>query len=134
MVVCSSTHARYLHLSMAIFSTPTSTDFLTPLETFICRDLMMAYIFSLCDSYLISVDLSLDTSVFSSPKPLSINPNLFPKGFLSLIKFSSLGMSLILHFHAFHFLKPKFLGFLQNLGFFKIKGVIFETLGWFLFK
>ena len=87
MVVCSSTHAQHLHLSTTIFSTPISTDFSTPLDTFICWDLLMAYIFSLCDSYLISVDLSLDTSVFSSPKPLSINPNLFPKGFSSLIKF-----------------------------------------------
>ena len=87
MVVCSSTHARHLHLSMAIFSTPNSTYFSTPLDTFICRDLLMAYIFSLCDPHLISVDLSLDTSVFSSPKPLSLNPNLFPNGFSSLIKF-----------------------------------------------
>ena len=78
MVVCSSTHARHLHLSMAIFSTPNSTYFSTPLDTFICRDLLMAYIFSLCDPHLISVDLSLDTSVFSSPKPLSLTPNLFP--------------------------------------------------------
>ena len=30
MVVCSSTHARHQHLSTAIFSTPTSTDFSTP--------------------------------------------------------------------------------------------------------
>ena len=87
MVVCSSTHAQHLYLLTTIFSTPTSTDFSTPLDTFIYRDLLMAYIFSLYDPHLIYVDLSLDTSVFSSPKPLSLNPNLFPKGFLSLIKF-----------------------------------------------
>ena len=49
MVVYSSTHARQLHLSTTIFSTPTSTDFSMPLNTFICRDLLMAYIFSSCD-------------------------------------------------------------------------------------
>ena len=87
MVVCSLTHAWHLHLSTAIFSTPTLTDFLTPLDTFICWDLLIAYIFSSCDLHLIFVDLSLDTSVFSSPKPFSLNPNLFPKGFSSLIKF-----------------------------------------------
>ena len=87
MVVCSSTHAWHLHLSMAIFSTPASTYFLTHLDTFICWDLLMAYIFSLCDPHLIYVDLSLNTFVFSSPKSLSLNPNLFPNGFLSLIKF-----------------------------------------------
>ena len=87
MVVCSSTQAWHLHLSMAIFSTPASTYFLTHLDTFICRDLLIAYIFSSYDLHLIYVDLSLDTFVFSSPKPLSLNPNLFPNGFSSLIKF-----------------------------------------------
>ena len=66
MVVCSLTHAWHLHLLTAIFLTPTSIDFLTSLNTFICRDLLMAYIFSSCDPQLIFVDLSLDTSVFSS--------------------------------------------------------------------
>ena len=31
------------------FSTPTLTDFSIPLDTFICRDLLMAFIFSSCD-------------------------------------------------------------------------------------
>ena len=79
MVVCSSTLAWHLLLLTTIFSTPTSTDCLIPLDTFICWDLLMAYIFFLCDSQLIFVDLSLDISVFSSPKPLSFTPIFFLK-------------------------------------------------------
>ena len=79
MVGCSSTLARHLHLSTTIFSTPTSIACSIPLDTYICRDLLMAYIISLCDPQLISVDLSLDTSVFSTPKPLSLTPIFFLK-------------------------------------------------------
>ena len=50
MVVCSSTHAWHLHLSMAIFSTPSSTYFLTHLDTFICWALLRFYIFFLVRS------------------------------------------------------------------------------------
>ena len=42
---------------------------------------------SSCDPNLISLDLSLDTSIFLPPKPFSLTLNLFPKGFSSLIKF-----------------------------------------------
>ena len=45
---------------------------------------------SSCDPNLISLDLSLDTSIFSPPKPLSLTPNLFPKGFSSFSRVSSL--------------------------------------------
>ena len=76
MVLCSSTHAWHLHLLMAIFL-DTYLDRL--LDTFICRDLLMAYLFFSCDPQFISVDLSLDTFVFSSPKPLSFTPNFFLK-------------------------------------------------------
>ena len=57
------------------------------LDTFIYRDLLMAYIFSSCDPQLIFVDLSLDTSVFSSPKPLSLTPIFFLKISSSFFKF-----------------------------------------------
>ena len=45
---------------------------------------------SSCDPNLISLDLSLDTSIFSPPKPLLLTPNLFPKGFSSFSRVSSL--------------------------------------------
>ena len=69
-----STHDLSTLLFLNIFSTDAST----PPRHLICRDLLMVYIFSSCDLRLISVDLSLDTSDFSSPKPLSLTPNLFP--------------------------------------------------------
>ena len=71
IVDCSSTHA-------SVNSHLLDTYLDRYLDTFICRDLLMAYIFSSCDPQLISVDLSLDTSIFSSPQPLSLTPNLFP--------------------------------------------------------
>ena len=49
MVGCSSTLARHLHLLMTIFSTPTSTACSIPLDTYISRDLLIAYIFSSCN-------------------------------------------------------------------------------------
>ena len=86
MVVSSSTLARHLHLSTAIFLTPTSTACSMPLYTYIYRDLLMAYIFSSCDPQLISVDLFLDASVFSTPKPLSLTPIFFLKVSSSFFK------------------------------------------------
>ena len=107
MLGCSSTLARHLHLSTAIFSTPTSTAYSIPLYTYICRDLLMAYIISSCDPQLISVDLSRNTSVFSTPKPLSLTPIFLLKVSSSFSRFSSLGKLLISHIHAFHVLKPR---------------------------
>ncbi|KAL0006517.1 hypothetical protein SO802_014078 [Lithocarpus litseifolius] len=49
LVVCSSTHAQHLHLSTAKISTPPSTHGSTPLDTFICRDLLSREWESLCD-------------------------------------------------------------------------------------
>ena len=86
MVVSSSTLAQHLHLSTAIFSTPTSTACSMPLYTYIYRDLLMAYIFSSCDPQLISIDLFLDASVFSTPKPLSLTPIFFLKVSSSFFK------------------------------------------------
>ena len=69
-----STH----YLSKLLFIDTFSTNVSTPPWHLICRDLLMVYKFSSCDPQLTSVDLSLDTSDFSSPKPLSLTPNLFP--------------------------------------------------------
>ena len=104
MVGCSSTLARHLHLSMTIFSTPTSTACSIPLDTYICRDLLMAFIFSSCDPQLISVDLSRDTSVFSTPKHSLKSSSL--RFLQAFSRFYSLGKLLISHIHAFHVLKP----------------------------
>ena len=79
------------------------------------------------------LDLSQSIRTCSPPKSLSLTPNLFPKSFSSIFKdFSSLGKLRFSHLHAFHSLKPKFLGFLQNLGFFKIKKVFVKFLVWVL--
>ena len=86
MVGCSLTLARHLHLSTTIFLTPTSTACSIPLDTYICRDLLIAYIFSSCNPQLISVDLSLDTFVFSTPKSLSLIPIFFLKVSSSFFK------------------------------------------------
>ena len=83
------------------------------------------------DSYFF--DLSRSILTCSPPKSLSLTPNLFPKCFSSFFKdFSSLRKFRFSCFHAFHSLKPKFLGLLQNLGFFKIKEVFVQFLGWVL--
>ena len=77
-----------------------------------------------------SLDLSRSVHTCSPPKSLFLTPNLFPKCFSSIFKdFSLLGKLRFSHFHAFHSLKPKFLGFLENLGFFKIKEVFVQFLG-----
>ena len=79
------------------------------------------------------LDLSWSINTCSPPKSLTLTPNLFPKCFSSIFKdFPSLGKLRFSHFHAFHSLKPKFLGFLQNFGFLNIKEVFMQFLGWFL--
>ena len=80
---------------MLIFSTPT--------RHLIYRDLLMVYIFFSCDPQLTSVDLSLDASVFSPPKPLSLTPNLFPWDSQAFSSFSSLG-KLLISFIYMHFM------------------------------
>ena len=114
-----STH----YLLMLIFLDTCSIDVSTPPRHLICRDLLMVYIFSSCDPQLTSVYLSLDTSVFSPPKPLSLTPNLFPWDSQPFSSFSSLGKLLIsLHLHAFHVLKPRIWGFFEKFwGFSKLK-------------
>ena len=44
LLICSSTPPRYLYLSKTIFSIPSLTDGSTPLDTFICRDLLRHYL------------------------------------------------------------------------------------------
>ena len=82
-----STHDLSTLLFLDTFST-------TP-RHLIYQELLMVYIFSSCDLSLISVDFSLDTSNFSSPKPLSLTPNLFPWDFQVFSSLSSLGKLLI---------------------------------------
>ena len=111
---------RHLLLSTTIFSTPSSTACLIPLDTYICRNLLMAYLISSCDPQLIFVNLSLDTSVFSLPN-LSHSLQSSSWRFLQAFsRFFSLGKLLISHIHAFQVLKPRIWGFRKILGFFKI--------------
>ena len=77
--------------------------FSTPARHLIYRDLLMVYIFFSCDPQLTSVDLSLDASVFSPPKPLSLTPNLFPWDSQAFSSFSSLG-KLRISFIYMHFM------------------------------
>ena len=44
LMVCSSTPPQYLYLSKTNFSTPSSIDVSTPLDTFIYRDLLRVYL------------------------------------------------------------------------------------------
>ena len=44
LMVCSSTPPWYLYLLKTNFLTPSSTDVSTPLDTFICRDLLRVYL------------------------------------------------------------------------------------------
>ena len=80
----------------------------------------LSYIKPLCDPVLISIDLSLDTSLFLSQKHSNLTPILVLKDFPRFSSFSSLGKLLILLIHAFHVLKPRIWGFWKFLGFFKI--------------
>ena len=112
--------SRHLQLSTVFLSTPTSTDVSTPLDTFICQDLLRLFFNSSCDLLLISVDLPLDYSAFHLPilsHSLQSSSSRFLQAFSSL---SSLGKLLISHIHAFHVLKPRIWGFWKFLGIFKI--------------
>ena len=128
MVGCSSTLPLHLHLSTAIFSTPSLTACSIPLDTYICRDLLMAYLISSCDPQLIFVDLSLDTSVFSTPKSLSLTPIFFLRFLQDFLRFSLLSKLLISHIHAFHVLKPRIWGFSKLLSFCCNFGIGFKDL------
>ena len=79
---------RYLYLSMTIFSTPP--------DTFICWDLLVHYLSSLCNPELISLDLSLDTSLISLPNFLIYSNNCSSRFLQAFSSFSSLGKLLIL--------------------------------------
>ena len=69
----SSTLPRQLYLSTLFFSTPSSTDGLTPLDTFICRELLKRYILG-CLYLVLIFSISLDLST----------PILLPNTFFSL--------------------------------------------------
>ena len=70
--------------------------------------------------------LSLDSFVSLPPKSLSLTPNLFPKCFSRFFKvFSSLGMFLIFHLHAFHVLKPRLWGFSKLMSYYWNFGMSF---------
>ena len=70
------------------------------------------YLSSLCDPVLISIDLSLDTSLFSLPKHSNLTPNFVLQGFFMLFQeFLPLVSFQSSHIHAFHVLKPRFWGF-----------------------
>ena len=122
IVDCSSTHA-------SVNSHLLDTYLDRYLDTFICRDLLMAYIFSSCDPQLISVDLSLDTSAFSSPQPLSLTPNLFPWDSQAFSSFSSLGKLLIFFIYMHFIFWNLSFGVFENFGVFQNWWVIVEILG-----
>ena len=61
--ICRRPFSRHLPRQM-------SRHLSTPFDTFICRDLLVHYLSSLCDPKLISLDLSLDTSLISLPNSL----------------------------------------------------------------
>ena len=109
LMICSSTPHRYLYLSKTIFLIPSSTDVSTPLNTFICRDLLRVYL-----SFLVRFvpyfdrSLSRQLSLFLSQK-ISSHSNLNPQGFFKLFQdFLHLVSFLSLIIHAFHVLKPSF--------------------------
>ena len=69
-------------------SIPTSTDNSIPLDTFICRDLLAAYIRPLCDPKIISLRSLSQYFYVSLPKTLSSYSNLVPQGFFKLFQVS----------------------------------------------
>ena len=84
---CSSTPLRYLYLSKTISSIPTSTAVSIPLDTFIYRDLLRVYLSSLVRSHPHFVrSLSLDSSLFFSPKHSYLTPILILKVSSSFFK------------------------------------------------
>ena len=68
------------------FLNTSSTDTLIPLDTCICRDLLLVLFQLLCDPVLISIDLSLDTSLFSLPKHSHLTSNFVLQGFFKLFQ------------------------------------------------
>ena len=131
---CSSIPSRHLHLSTSIFSTPSSTDGLTPLDTSICRELLRIYIFVLRDSVLYS-SISLDLSAPASPKLYLSHSKPLPQCFFqSFTSFPSLGKLLIFHSLCISCFETYVLGFLKILGFFKINECLLKFWDFFLLK
>ena len=126
---CSSIPSWHLHLSTSIFSTPSSTDGSTPLDTSICRELLRIYIFVLCDLILIS-SISLDLSALVQSQTLSSHSNLVSQGFCKFfqdfLRWKASNLSFFMHFKFWN------LGFevFENFGVFQNWWVFVEILGW----
>ena len=117
---CTSKLSQHLYLSIAKSLTPGST----PLDTFICWDLLRFYIFSSCDLSLISLNLSLDSFLYSSPKHSHLTPNLLLKVSSSFFKiFVTWKASNLSFFMHFMFWNLSFGDFEKFWGFSKLMSV-----------
>ena len=124
---CSSTPPWYLSCRRSFsrhLPRQVSRYLLTPASVKIyCRH----YISSLCDLVLISIDLSLDTSLFSLPKHSHLIPNFVLQGFFKLFQeFLPLVSFQSSHIHAFHVLKPRFWGFSKLMSYYWNFGMSFH--------
>ena len=127
----SSTPPWQLHLSTLFFSTPFSTDGLTPLDTSICQELLEFYILGCRDLVLIFLDLSRSIHSYSPPKHFLLPLNLQPTWFSAFSCFKSLSIcSFSLILHAFHAFRPRFWGFWNFFWVFQNWWVIVKILGW----
>ena len=106
---------RYLLDTSAVddhFSTPSSTGVSLPLDTYICRDTLLALFKLLVRSRTHFIRyLSWYFSIFSPNLLISLK-SLFLKDFFKLFQYFLLLVSILsFHIHAFHVLKPRFWGF-----------------------
>ena len=126
---CSLIPSWHLHLSTSIFSTPSSTDGSTPLDTSICRELLRIYIFVLCDLILIS-SISLDLSALVQSQTLSSHSNLVSQGFCKFFqdfrRWKASNLSFFMHFKFWNLSFEVF----ENFGVFQNWWVFVEILGW----
>ena len=84
---CCSIASSIPQLLKTRSSIPTSTDTLIPFDTFICRDLLAAYIRPLWDPNFISLRSFSRYFFVSLPKLSHLTPNLFLKDSSSFFKF-----------------------------------------------
>ena len=107
-------------LSTIIFSTPPSTGVSIPLDTCICRDLLLALFKLLVRlGFHFIRSLSRYFSVFS-PKTFSSHSKLFSSRILQAFsRISSLGKLLILSHSCISCFETQVLGFLKNFGVFQ---------------
>ena len=129
----SSTPPRQLHLLKLFSSTPSLIDGSTPLDTYICRELLKLYILGCHDPVLIFLILSRSIRSYSPYEHFLLPLILQPTWFSAFPCFKSLGtcsFSFILH--AFHAFRPRFWGFWNFLGFFKIDELLLKFWDGFL--